>query len=91
MLRWSVLEPGYWSLYDRYPLVDTLTRHQLQDLVARFLDNLSIEALYVGNFTKQEAETIHAEVLSRLPAQKGVNTSLFKVCGKNSVSGIFLH
>lgn len=78
MLRWMVTEKRYWPHADKYRIVDELTKAELLDLVSQFLKHTYVEFLVFGNFTKQEADCIKNEVLSKLNCQKAVDESLLQ-------------
>jgi secreted Zn-dependent insulinase-like peptidase len=58
VLRWMVTEKRYWSHADKYRIVDELTKPELMDLVNRFLKQIFLESLVIGNFTKQASINI---------------------------------
>ncbi|XP_060576376.1 nardilysin-like [Ruditapes philippinarum] len=78
VLRWIVTEKRYWSHADKYRIVDELTKPELMDLVNRFLKQIFLESLVIGNFTKQEALSINDEVLSKLKSQKPVDQKVLE-------------
>ncbi|XP_052214600.1 nardilysin-like isoform X2 [Dreissena polymorpha] len=78
MLRWVLTEPHYITHIDRYQVIDSLTRADLMDFVDRYLRNLVIKSLIMGNYSKQEAIDIHNMVLSKLPQQNPLEETVFQ-------------